>query len=305
MIDVLTPLLTIYIFILIGFLLKTFLKDELHDKTVSLISVYALQPFLTFWGLYDREIDDSLFLSPLYYLAIIFIVLIVSMFIARWLFVDQKIKSIVTVTALIGNTGNLGLPIGLVLFGEQSIPYITIINLANVFFIFTIGVFYYSRGEFSVKKSLLNIFKMPVLWVATIAILSNYLHVKLSIHFENMLQMGAYASIVVQLIIFGIYTRSIKIKSFDLKLNVTVLSIKFILMPVLAYFILLSSPFDPFVKGIILMELIMPLAVMNLNLASIYNCRVTDITSLLLYSTIVFIPIIVVLDYILNILGWK
>lgn len=305
MIEVLTPLLTIYIFILIGFLLKAFLKDQLHDKTVSLISVYALQPFLTFWGLYDREIDKSLFLSPIYYITIIFITLIISMFIARWLFKDQKTKSIITVTALIGNTGNLGLPIGMALFGEQSIPYITIINLANIFFIFTIGVFYYSRGEFSVKRSLLNILKMPVLWIAIIALLSNYINLELSVHFINMLQMGAYASIVVQLIIFGIYTRSIKIKSFNPKLNLIVLSIKFVLLPVLAYLLLISSPFEPIVKGIILMELIMPLAVMNVNLASIYNCKVEDVTSLLLYSSLVFIPIIVFLDYILNLLGWK
>ncbi len=305
MIEVVVPLLTIYIFIVIGFLLKAFFKDELHDKTVTLISVYALQPFLTFWGLYDREIDGSLFLSPLYYLGIVFMMLIVSIFIAKKLFLDKKTRSIVTVAALIGNTGNLGLPVGLALFGEQSIPYITIINLANIFFVFTFGVYYYSRGEFSVKKSLLNIVKLPVLWIAIIALFSNKINLTLSEHFVNMLQMGAYAGIVIQLIIFGIYTKSIKIKSFDLKLNSTVIIVKFGLLPTLAYFILLSAPFEPYVKGIILMELIMPLAVMNVNLAALYNCKVNEVTSILLYSTIVFIPIIVVLNYILNILGWK
>ena len=254
----LISLFSIYIFIIIGFILKSYFKETLHDKTVTIVSVYALQPFLTFWGLYDRKIDYSLFLSPLYYLAIIFITLLFSIFIAKKLFSDKKTASIVTVAALIGNTGNLGIPFGIVLFGEQSIPYTTMINLANVFFVFTFGVFYYSRGEFNTKEALKNIIKLPVIWFALLALCFNIFQIEISHHFEHMLEMGAYSSIVTQLIIFGIYIYSIQIKAFDLRLSISILGIKFILIPIITVLILLSSPFEPMVKGVIFMELIMP-----------------------------------------------
>ncbi len=303
--EILVSLLSIYIFIVIGFLLKAYFKDDLHDKTVTLVSVYGLQPFLTFWGLYDRKIDYSLFLSPIYYIAIIFIVLLFSTFLAKRLFEDKKISSIVTVSALIGNTGNLGIPLGIALFGEQSIAYTTMINLANVFFVFTFGVYYYSRGEFNIKESLLNILKLPVIYFAILALVFNYYEIKIDQHLVNMLEMGAYSSIVTQLMIFGIYSYTVQIRAFDLKLNSTIMGIKFILIPAVTIMILLSSPFEPYVKGIILMELIMPLAIMNVNLASLYNCKVSDVTTLVLYSSILFIPIIIVLDTILQILGWR
>lgn len=303
--EILISLLSIYIFIVIGFFLKAYFKDDLHDKTVTLVSVYGLQPFLTFWGLYDRKIDYSLFLSPIYYIAIIFIVLLFTTFLAKKLFEDKKISSIVTVSALIGNTGNLGIPLGIALFGEQSIAYTTMINLANVFFVFTFGVYYYSRGEFDIKESLLNILKLPVIYFAILALVFNYYEIKIDDHLVHMLEMGAYSSIVTQLMIFGIYSYTVQLKTFDLKLNSTIMGIKFILIPAVTIMILLSSPFEPYVKGIILMELIMPLAIMNVNLASLYNCKVSDVTTLVLYSSILFIPIIIVLDTILQILGWR
>lgn len=303
--DILVALFSIYIFILIGFILKAYFKEDLHDKSITLVSVYALQPFLTFWGLYDREIDYTLFLSPMYYLLIVCIVLLFSFFLAKKLFSEQKTSSIVTISALIGNTGNLGIPIGIALFGEQSIPYTTIINLANVFLVFTLGVYFYSRGQFSVKRSLINIVKLPVLWIAFFALIFNSFHIKLSPHLVHMLEMGAYASIAVQLIIFGIYINSVKVKSFDLKLNSSVLGIKFILIPIVSILVLSYIDFNPLIKGIILMELIMPLAIMNVNLSSLYNCKVSEVTGLVLYSSILFIPILIAFNLTITYLGWK
>ena len=48
------------------------------------------------------------------------------------------------------------------------------------------------------------------------------------------------------------------------------------------------------------MEMMTPLAVANINLASLYNCKPNDVTSLILISTLLFIPLIFVLTYIVN-----
>jgi len=275
-------------------------KEQIDDKTITLINVYFLQVFLTFWGLLIRPFDVTLLYAPSIYLFIVAIVIIVSAFVAKLLFEDKKEYSIATVAAIIGNTGNLGIPINIAIFGEESIPYTTVVNLVNVFVVYTIGVFYYSRGSFDTKTSLTNIFKLPVLWAAMIAILLGIYGYKPSGVILNTLMMGAYASMTMQLFLFGIYLYGTKIKEISKTLVIWVLTLKFILLPLIAFIVLVNIELDSMVKGIIFIELMMPLAVANVNLASLYDCRPRVVTALVFISSFVFLGVIFVAVEVLN-----
>ena len=282
-------IISIYIFILIGYSAKHFFQERIDEKSLNLLSVYFLQVFLTFWGLLKRPLDSELLLAPVIYLAIVAIILILTFFLARRLFTDPKERSIASVAALIGNTGNLGIPIGIAVFGEESIPFTTLINLMNVFVVYTLGVFFYSRGHFSVKESVKNIFKLPVLWFAFLALGFNYYRVALPQEIMNVLQMGAYASMVLQMIILGMYLQGVRLIHLNFRLILHVNAVKFVLLPALTLFILQFTPFSSMVKGIIFMELFMPLAVANVNLGSLYDCRPKDITALIFISSLLFL----------------
>ncbi len=279
----------IYIFILVGYSAKHFFKERIDEKSFNLLSVYFLQAFLSFWGLLKRPIDAEFLLAPLIYIIIVAIILTLTFFLARRLFTDPKERSIATVSALIGNTGNLGIPIGIAVFGEESIPYTTLINLTNVFVVYTLGVYFYSRGNFSMKESVRNIFKLPPLWFAILALSLNFFKVELPVEIMNALGMGAYASMVLQLIILGMYFYSVKLEHLNLRLITHVNVVKFLLLPSLAFFILQFTPLSTMIKGIILMELFMPLAVANVNLGSLYECRPKDITALIFISSLLFL----------------
>jgi len=47
------------------------------------------------------------------------------------------------------------------------------------------------------------------------------------------------------------------------------------------------------------MEMMVPLAVANINLASLYDCRPKDVTSLILLSTLLFIPVLFLFNWII------
>jgi hypothetical protein len=290
--SVLFSVLGIYVFIAVGFIAKMSFKERIDDKTITILSVYFLQIFLTFWGLLKRPIDTSLLFAPSLYLFIVMATLVLSLIVARALFSDPKERSIATVAALIGNTGNLGIPLGIALFGEQSIPYTTIINLVNVFFVYTVGVYFYSRGEFNVKDSLLNILKLPAIWAAFAAILLNLYGYVPSDLIDKTLQMGAYASMVMQLVLFGIYLYGTKIHVINKMLITWVSSVKFIVLPLIAYTILIYIDIDPMIKSILFLELIVPLAVANVNLCSLYECRPKETTALVFITSLLFLAII-------------
>ncbi|MDF1882421.1 AEC family transporter [Sulfurimonas sp. SAG-AH-194-C21] len=298
--SIIFSILSIYVFIVMGYMAKRSFKDQIDDKTITLINVYFLQVFLTFWGLLIRPIDISLLYAPSIYFGIILIVLVISAFGAKFLFESKKEYSIATVVAIIGNTGNLGIPINIAIFGEESIPYTTVVNLVNVFVVYTIGVYYYSRGTYDVKTSLTNIIKLPILWAAIIAILLSVYEVKMHSSIMNMLMMGAYASMTMQLFLFGIYLYGTKIKEISKKLLLWVMALKFIILPLTAFVVLVNLDLEPMINGIVFIELMMPLAVANVNIASLYDCKPRLVTALVFVSSFLFLGIIFVAVEILN-----
>ncbi len=300
MFETLLSIIFVYIFILLGYLAKRIFKEQMDRKTLTLFSVYFLQAFVTVWGFSTASLSTEHLLVPIYYIAIIAIVLIPTLVMAKKLFHDPKERAIFSIAGFVGNTGNIGIPLGIALFGMESVIYTTLINIANVFVVYILGVYIYSRGSFSIKKSLFNIVKIPIIPASFIAILININDVPLAPQIQEFLKMGAYAGIVLQLFLLGTFLYGIKITLLKRSLFIGVMSQKFIIIPLATAFLLSWTDLSLYVQGIIFMEMMVPLAIANINLASLYNCRPKDITALILVSTLMFIPILFVLSKIIS-----
>jgi predicted permease len=275
----------------------------MNEKTLTLLSVYFLQPFVTIWGFSTTKLHSEHIFIPIIYLGIIFILLIPTIFISKYIFDDKKHRAIFSIAGFVGNTGNIGIPLGLALFGEESVIYTTLINIANIFVVYIIGVYIYSRGSLSISKSLLNIVKIPIIPASVVAILININDLYLPDQVREFFKMGAYGGIVLQLFLLGTFLYGLKIYEINYKLLVSTLSQKFIIIPLLSIVILSMSTLSSFVQAIIVMEMMTPLAIANINLASLYNCRPKDVTTLILLSTLLFIPIILVMDKLIEYLS--
>jgi predicted permease len=114
--------------------------------------------------------------------------------------------------------------------------------------------------------------------------------------------MGAYAGIVLQLFLLGTFLAGIKIQELHPKLFIGTMTQKFLIVPFFTFVVLQFTSIKPLVQEIILMEMLVPLAVANINLASLYDCHPKDVTSLILLSTILFIPILFMLNWIISFL---
>ncbi len=279
---------------------KRIFKEDMSTKTLTLMSVYFLQPFVTVWGFSTAKLHSEHVYVPLLYLAIVLVLLIPTVILGKLIFTDSKNRAIFSIAGFVGNTGNIGIPLGIALFGEQSVIYTTLINIANVFVVYIIGVYIYSRGSFSIKDSLFNIVKIPIIPASVVAILINIYDIPLSSQIQEFFKMGAYAGIVLQLFLLGTFLQGIRIKELHPKLFVGTISQKFIIIPLATAFILSFTDLSLFVQGVIFMEMMTPLAIANINLASLYDCKPKDVTSLILLSTLLFIPILFGLSYIVN-----
>jgi len=300
MISTLLSIIFVYVFISLGYMAKRIFKDEMSTKTLTLMSVYFLQPFVTIWGFSTAKLHSEHLYVPLLYLGIILALIIPTIMLSKIIFSDPKERAIFSIAGFVGNTGNIGIPLGIALFGEQSVIYTTLINIANVFVVYIIGVYIYSRGSFSIKDSLFNIVKIPIIPASMVAILINIYDIPLNTQIQEFLKMGAYAGIVLQLFLLGTFLQGIRIKELHPKLFIGTISQKFIFIPLATALILSFTDLSLFVQGVILMEMMVPLAVANINLASLYNCKPKDVTALILISTMMFIPILALLSWVIN-----
>ncbi len=202
---------------------------------------------------------------------------------------DIQDKSIFMASSLVGNTGNLGIPLGIALFGVSSVPYTSILNIANIFFIYIFSVYFFAGDRFKFAQALKEIFKIPAIGFALLALCFNYFGFKLNEEFDKLFTMGAYAAIVMQLVIFGIFMSEIKIKTANWNLSLNIVFFKHIVLPLVGLFVIILFKMDPFISAIIFLELIVPLAVNNVNLSSLYNCKPIDTTFSVLVSSVFFI----------------
>lgn len=139
------------------------------------------------------------------------------------------------------------------------------------------------------KEAILAIFKIPAIWFTLFAIFINYQQIPINKHIYTALEMGAYTSMVIQLLIFGMYLYSVKIKSMPWHLSLHISFVKHILLPVVGIIIVLYfTNLNSFVASILIMELMVPLAVNNVNLAALYNCKPYNVTATILVSTTLF-----------------
>ena len=300
MLNVFFSILFVYIFIILGYTAKSIFKDDINSKTLTIVSLYFMQPFVTIWGFSTTKLSVEHLYVPFIYLGVILALLLPTLFIAKTIFKDRKERAIFTIAGFVGNTGNIGIPLGIALFGEESVIYTTLINIANVFVVYILGVYVYSRGSFSIKESIINIFKIPAIASAVVAIGLNLKGVEYSEQAKEFFKMGAYAGIVLQLFLLGTFLQGIKVKELSKKLFVGVLGQKFILIPLATYILLSLWQIEPLVKNILLIQMLTPLAIANINLASIYDCRPKDVTSLILISTVAFMGIVLVFTYLIN-----
>lgn len=291
----------IYLFILIGFIFKRIFKEQVSEKTLVLLNLYFLSPLLIFWGITRASLNSSFINSLLVFSSAIFITLFIAyLYTAKKFSNDDKDKSIFLASSLVGNTGNLGIPLCVTLFGEESAPYAAIVHILTTFFMYIFSVYFLTGKGFNLLNSLKNIFKLPPIHAAIMALIFNAYSFKLSDDFDKVLNMGAHSSIVIQLIIFGIFMSQTKIKTANWKLAFNTILFKHFILPMVTLVLVLSFTLNPIVGAVIFLELSMPLAVNNINLTTLYDCKPIDTTFAVLSSSVLFIILLYAYVLIIN-----
>jgi predicted permease len=170
----------IFILILIGFILgKKFILD-IH--TLTKFNIYVFVPALILVKLTETEITLDLLGIIGFALTLMLVMSLISTGVARLRKSPPTLTAAMNNAVMFYNSGNLGLPLIMLLFdaNPQAVSTQIMIVLSQNLTTNTIGVYNINRGNMSVKDSLLQVLKVPSIYAVAVGFLCKGLKIDLS-----------------------------------------------------------------------------------------------------------------------------
>lgn len=230
----------IFLLVLLGFVLRIFkIAGEKEAAALMKITAYTTLPALIFVIIHKTRLSANLSIVPIVALAVMFIITLIAFLLTRFIKKkDPKVIAPLLLTAAVGNTGYLGYPLTLKIFGVEGLAVAVIYDIfATVVFALTFGVYVFSKASNNSEVSSPNIFKQIVSFVplqaAVIALILK--PVLMPVPIMNTLEFLGSAAIPVILLAIGLSFKPIVDKSY-LLLMMIVVGLKLLLSPLLVYF---------------------------------------------------------------------
>jgi predicted permease len=158
------------VFLIIGAGFVTARLKSLDAQTLSRVSLYVLAPALVFSKLVETSVTRTDLVQIVVFTVLgTLSVLSLSWVVARLLRLDQSAESAFMLSCTFVNSGNYGLPLVLFAFGQPGLERALIYFVTGAFLVNTLAVFVASRGKARVTDSLLNIFRVPMIYAIAAA----------------------------------------------------------------------------------------------------------------------------------------
>ena len=267
-----------------GFLIgKTLIVEP---RTLGRVVFYLFSPLLILNLLLKNELNFQTAILTIAYTATVIVGTAILAFLSGKLFqLDRPLLLVVILTASFGNTGNYGLPLIKLAFGDNALTYASLYFVTTTILFNTLGVVIASLGHMDLKSALLSLFKVPTVYAVVVAALLNVMDVNLPIPLNSAIEIAANGSIPVMLVLLGLELSRVQWSHSFRALGLGVF-IRLIVGPIVG--LLLAIPFgltSEARQGTVL-QTAMPAAVVNTLLASEYQLEPPLVTAIVFVGTI-------------------
>jgi len=158
------------VFLVIGAGYLTARRLNVDTQTLSRVSLYVLGPCLVFSKLVETTVTGTDLVQIVAFTVVATVLVLgLSWMVARLLRLDRATESGFMLGSTFVNSGNYGLPLVLFAFGQPGLERALIYFVASAFLVNTLGVFVASRGRAKATTSLVNIFRIPLIYAIAAA----------------------------------------------------------------------------------------------------------------------------------------
>jgi malate permease and related proteins len=268
---------------LIGFFVGE--RLELDGRSLGRLIFNVFSPALIFHSLATTQLDPlelgQIALTVLLYTAVL---ISIAYPLIRLLSAEKVLQAGLLICTITGNNGNYGLPLIRLAFGEEVFARAVVVFIVQTLITYTFGIYIASSGRRTPREAIINVFKMPVMYVAILALLINQLHISLPQAMDSALQILKGATFPTMLILLGMQLRGVRftrITSTSVSIALRLIAAPLIAVAAVA---LMNLPAEATIA--VIMEAAMPVAVVTTVLAAEFDLDRDQVSSAVFISTL-------------------
>lgn len=291
-------LLPLYVTVGLGWLAGRFLQAS--GSHIAGIMMYIVTPSVVFSGVMNAPLSPEVILLPFLTFGLCTLIGCAHLIVARrW--VGDASASLIPLAVGTGNTGYLGVPVALLLFGEQGLSIYILCMLGTTLYESSVGFYLAARGLYGVRDCLIKMARLPSLYAFFVAVMLNLGGIGIPDIFEPLFDnlRGAYS-------IFGMMIIGMSILSFrglagNLRFTALAFFGKFVIWPLVALLFWWLDSHGPQIYDIevyqaIFLISITPIAANTVVIATLLNLAPGQVAGSALLSTLValfYIPLMI------------
>jgi len=294
------------IFIVVGLAAMLSRRFNPDPKSLSTIILYLFSPFLVFNGLAQREFSGGEALQlGITAVTVSLTMAGIGLTLARLLKLDERTASAFVLTLVMTNTGNYGLPLNRFAFGDTLeleqiaeqralLYHVAMVMVAN-----TLGIYLASRGSFSTRQAVGNIFRVPLIYGAILGLAFGLLDIDLPLFIGRPVELLAGAAIPAMLVLLGIQLSTAVVRG-RISLILLASSARLMIAPLIAFVVVSLLGLSDMPFNVAIVQASMPTAVMASVLAVQFGADSEFVTSTIITGTLMSILTLSVLLSILT-----
>ncbi|WP_166263908.1 AEC family transporter [Marinobacter caseinilyticus] len=196
-------LIPLYVTVAMGWAAGRYL--EASGRHIAGIMLYMVTPSVIFYGVMKAPLTTEVVLLPLLTFGLSTLIGVVHLLIGKRLLTDGS-ANILPLAAGTGNTGYFGIPVALLLFGEQGLGIYIVCMLGTTLYETSVGFYFAARGRYGAADCLRRVAKLPSVYAFALAVVLNLSGLTIPDVFEPLFDnlRGAYSVFGMMIVGMGI-----------------------------------------------------------------------------------------------------
>lgn len=287
----------VFIIIACGWSLERYFHLELTPFTTS--SLYLFAPALVLSALLKHPINSGPALEVLAFMLIYTsIMLFLATMGARILAIHEDSRPALTLTTVMMNVGNFGLPLSYFAFGEQGFPAAVLVFVMFNLPLATIAIVVAQGKQAKLSTAIKNCLKIPILHAVLVALLLNTANIELPLFLTRPLDLIGQVAVPLMLVVLGMQMSRTQ-WHFSLKFMSIASLLRLIVAPAIAWIICHLLTIDGLYRDVLILQTSTPSAVLPLLYALRFNTRPDLVASTIVVTTLLSAATLTILLYIL------
>jgi predicted permease len=277
------------VFLIVGLAMLIGRRFALEPRTLSRLLIYLFSPALVLDGIAKSGLGTS----ELGKLAAVAFLSFVGMGLVAWaltrlLRLERRMESAFMLSIILVNAGNFGIPLNTFAFGEAGQQRAVIFYVVSAVIANTIGIYLASRGSASARDSLLNVFKVPLVYGLVIGLIVNFSGVAFPLPVQRVIELLGQAAVPTMLVVLGLQLGHTSITSLKGHAGPMLMAAgtRLLIAPVMAAGLVALVGLAGVSRQVAIIEASMPTAVMAGVLATEFDSEPQFVTTVVMVSTL-------------------